>query len=440
MSDAPKPTTWRDRLIEVGSFRGISFLYDSVESEIGRRTALKEFPGRDQPFVEDLGLATRRFTIEMFVVGPNYDSDRDALRQALEQPGPGILDHPYWGAGLTVTVDGKVRIRETTKEGGMARFTVTFIEAGAQLRAVLAFNTAAQVTDAAEKVAEVGESRFAAIVSVVGAISGVIEAGVEAVQAVATTLNKVRGKIAAVMQVIDDVQAAITDISNTAAELLATPQVLANKITSLTDTIVGSINQLSDAVQALKDFFGDGEETVPSAGNALLANTKVNALARVVEDFTTTGSDLPERATSTPTQQQIADNQAEIIRLCQVAGAVSVAKTAVKLKFDNVAQAEEVRELTLALIDEILLGDIVDELYSVLVDLRAALAEHLSQAASELPELTDYVPGATAPALVLAYQLYGDPAMESEILVRNPQIRDPSALPSGQAIQVLNND
>lgn len=65
----------------------MSFGVTADESEGGRRTVTHEFPQREAPYVEDLGGAPRRFTVQAFVLGSDYMSRRDALEAALQQPG-----------------------------------------------------------------------------------------------------------------------------------------------------------------------------------------------------------------------------------------------------------------------------------------------------------------------------------------------------------------
>ena len=71
----------------------------------------------------------REFQVNGYVVGENYLQERDALIEALEAYGPGELIHPKYGM-LNVVVVGRVSIRESHSEGGIARFAITFAEAG----------------------------------------------------------------------------------------------------------------------------------------------------------------------------------------------------------------------------------------------------------------------------------------------------------------------
>src|SRR5690349_9842319 len=120
---------WQDKLRKA-SFRGVPFQVDTSEGTFGRRGVVHEYPLRDTPFVEDLGRRARSLSVEGFVLGSDYMAARDALLAALERRGPGTLVHPYLGE-LVVSVQ-EVKLRESTAEGGLARFGITFLESGAE--------------------------------------------------------------------------------------------------------------------------------------------------------------------------------------------------------------------------------------------------------------------------------------------------------------------
>ncbi|WP_171555545.1 DNA circularization N-terminal domain-containing protein, partial [Shigella sonnei] len=69
---------WRDNLYDA-SFRGVPFSVESDEGSFGRRVQVHEYPNRDKPYTEDLGRATRRLTINAYLVGDDYAEQRDRL-------------------------------------------------------------------------------------------------------------------------------------------------------------------------------------------------------------------------------------------------------------------------------------------------------------------------------------------------------------------------
>jgi prophage DNA circulation protein len=129
---ALKQYPWRQRL-RPASFRGARFHVDVDSIAGGRRVAQHEYPKRNQPYSEDMGRRMRRHTITGYVImspqNPDYTQDRDALKTALEQDGPGTLVHPSLGTEK-VMVD-QYSVTENREKGGMATFEMVFLEAGA---------------------------------------------------------------------------------------------------------------------------------------------------------------------------------------------------------------------------------------------------------------------------------------------------------------------
>lgn len=428
--------SWRDDLLD-GSFRGVSFFYETVTGEFGRKTILKEYPGRDTPFVEDQGLATRRFTIDMFVIGPDYFSDRDDLRIALEQAGSGTLIHPYWGV-MTVTLEGKATCTETTKQGGMAKFTATFIEAGEELREIVNFDTLGNLISLAEALMAAAQGIFAEIFSVINAISNVIEEAVGAVEAVADSIRLIQKKIEAALQLVTDVGEVIGDLVSALPSLILLPKEFATAFTGMVEDVVSSIEDLGAAFTAAVELYGS-EDALPAEGNVLAARTQIDVLSSTIQALAVVPSVIPIQPSGVAQQQSIAQaNQQEITRLTRIAIIGAVSKTAAGLSYESRDQAQAMSTAVLGLIDTLLTDDgLRDELYGPTVNLREALYTHFNQVANTLPELTQYVPAVSTPAVVLAYRLYADSNREAEILARNQEVRDPTAVPGGKVIEVL---
>lgn len=119
---------WKSR-IRPASFRGVEFGVSTDDKEAGRSTVVHQFPQRDLPYVEDMGAAPSRFVTQAFVLGADFMDRRDKLEQALMQPGPGTLVHPWYGE-LQVAQDGPYKVRHSADDGGMAVITITFVRAG----------------------------------------------------------------------------------------------------------------------------------------------------------------------------------------------------------------------------------------------------------------------------------------------------------------------
>ena len=139
--------SWRNRLVPA-KWRGINFHTDSKELTGGKRLVVHEYPGRNKPFTEELGNKPRSYSIVGYLIGADYDLERDRFLSALEQSGPGQLSHPSYGDIHCFVASH--RFSESKDEGGYLSFSVNFIEAGETPRWGASPNTGVQVISLAD--------------------------------------------------------------------------------------------------------------------------------------------------------------------------------------------------------------------------------------------------------------------------------------------------
>ncbi|WP_304164221.1 DNA circularization protein [Lonsdalea britannica] len=120
--------SWIDNLHDA-SLRGVKFKISGDEAQFGRRVQVHEYPNRDKPYSEDLGRATRHFSVEAYVIGDDFMEQRNRLIQEIEKEGPATLIHPYYGE-MSITINEPARISHTNDEGRMCRIAFSFVEAG----------------------------------------------------------------------------------------------------------------------------------------------------------------------------------------------------------------------------------------------------------------------------------------------------------------------
>ena len=152
--------SWKDNL-RPASFRGVPFHVSDRELESGRRIELHEFPKRDSPYPEDMGKASREWSVDAYVIGDDYMARRDRLLRACEQLGPGqYVDH--WGLGQTV-VCRKVKVSETSAEGRFCKLRLDLVEAGGGNLPVALPATGARLTSAAGALSSAARGLFEAL-------------------------------------------------------------------------------------------------------------------------------------------------------------------------------------------------------------------------------------------------------------------------------------
>lgn len=426
--------SWRDDYRE-GSFRGVPFLVEAVDGEIGRRTVVHEFPKRDRAATEDMGRRARRFRFEALVVGPEYFGDRDRLRAALEQPGVGELIHPYWGRHR-VAVDGPIRVRESTREGGVATFALTFVEDGGE-RVRVTTDTSRQLIDAvglelplASIDDDLGEPALAALISsfenrfdVTGTSPDLRAAIVARLDQVSGTLRKIRTGPAVIGTAISRELDPYLSFAAEAGALIGQTRSLAGGMMGLLALLFRSAREAARG-PGLIPF---DEPPLPAGRIAPTLETALAALpARISE-----GAAESEQVRR---QLELEDALAE---LTQAGVVLAAADASARATFESWDQARRLRTVIESEFERLLLGTRDDRLYGRLLGVRDAVAAHLERAAGELPRVVSFVPPRTTPALVLAHRLYGDPTRDGELVARNPHIRNPALVPGGIPMEVL---
>lgn len=123
------------KTLRKASYEGIQFEVDSATLSFGRRTVTHEFPQRDAPYVEDLGKATRQFSIQGFIVGDDFiDRSKKLIDKIESQVGTdrranhGKLVHPWLGSLDVTPIDRPSITYDRAKR--ICTFTLTFLEAG----------------------------------------------------------------------------------------------------------------------------------------------------------------------------------------------------------------------------------------------------------------------------------------------------------------------
>lgn len=384
--------SWREQL-EPGSFRGVAFMIEAHDASSGRRLAIHEYPFRDEVYAEDLGRSGRTFGVEAYVLGEDYMAARDALIDALEQPGAATLRHPYLGARTVAVQD--YRLRETTREGGIARFSIQFIETAANLFPAATAATQARAASTADAASTAAQADFTDV-----------------------------------FNVADLPQAFLTEIE---AELDRTLAVLTNRLGNVTTAIAAEIRAPGNMAAAIVGAI---------ARLSALVNEPLQAFG-LYEALFDAGSTSPPVPQTTANRRAQARNVGALHGLTRQTAVIEAARQAALADYASRNDALAIADRLLAGIDAqmeatdpVSGAPIDDALYQSLAVLRTAVSSDLRSRGARLPDLMNYTPATTLPALVLAHQLYGDATRDAEIVARN-KIRHPGFVTGGQALEVL---
>ena len=393
--------TWKDSL-RPASFRGVPFHVQDQDFEGGRRTVTHEYPLRDEPYVEDLGRGARTFSVDAYVIGENYFSARDRLRDALEKPGPGDLVLPTMGQ-QRVAATG-FRIREPRSDGGMAWFSITFRETTAgPVYPRASANTTRGVSRIVDGALSVAASVFSAVFSVDG----------QPAFARASLLSVVSGLADALAENLLPV--AGTDAGRAAVwrDILA--------VRGLGEAGLEDAGELAAVLaQPLLTFR-------EAAADPRAAFDAINRVYEYQAD--------PAPAPGTATRALEAENWQAIDGYCRTLACLEAARVAATVDFGYFEAAISARDLLLARLD--IEGErAADELFGEFAAVRAQLVQAVPNADNAAARLVTYQPPITTPSLLVTWQLYEGIDREADVIARN-RIRHPGFVPGGRELEIV---
>ncbi|MBI1262944.1 MAG: hypothetical protein GC184_14600 [Rhizobiales bacterium] len=405
--------SWREDL-RPASWRGVSFYVERADDVVGRKTSLHKYVQRDTAWQEDLGKDASEYTLDAFVIGNDYMVARDRLREALLQPGLGELVHPYWGT-LQLAVDGRVRIAQSTRNGGMATFNIRFVESDEKTYPTAISDTRRSVASEATLAESTLAASFAAAFDVLKSADFVATEASAVLSEAIDTINDAASSIISAGSEMTRFVGLIEEMESSVARLVRAPETLAQKL-------IGSIGGLL--------LLNDTDDTTSQPYRAPM---------RSAVALTSFGEDLAAVSETTPSRATQAQNQTALTSLVRRAGIVAAARAAADIDFTSYDDAVSVRdELSELFENEIVLaGDAGDDAaFDALALVRTAMMEDITARGAVLSRLGTFTPDVTMPAFLIAYQLYGDASRADEIVARN-NIIHPGFVPGGVALEVL---
>jgi len=233
---------WALRMV-TASFKGNQFLTESHDSKSARRLVMHEFPGGEQPVVEDLGGKADEFRLAAYFIGPDYDLFRDAFLLALNTPGAAWLDHPWRGQLWVRARDWSVH--ESNDKGGYCAVSVDFVPGGVDA----AMPTADRVDIAVGSI-----QHWAAVVEAEYTQQPMSALSMTSMIAmISAQLDQVRNLLSLAtlpLTWMNQVRGVVDGIKRDAAALLAVPSSYAASMRGLSDTLgAGDGSALADTAR-----------------------------------------------------------------------------------------------------------------------------------------------------------------------------------------------
>ena len=455
-------TSWI-KTLNPATFRGCRFGVLGSEAAFGRRVAVHEYPGRDKPYVEDMGRATRRITIAGFLVensliygGDTVIEQRDLLVAAAETKGPGLLIHPTLGLLQVSIPPGGLVVSERWDEGRYFEFRMTFIESGfkvfpttkAASKSLLdtlvaklgiaslsdfvssveatistvfkAINTAeglvSDALDTVESVIEVGQSAVSSVISTIASVqvlAGRIMNDASSITSLTSLLTGDYGRYASgsVSSALQQSQKTL-DSSATISSLIADSVVQRAAVATASDTLATAAAGFSAAT--VETFAEAAQDLVTTLVAGIATPADQIRLLSSLASFTTSNYSSTSQIGQAKTVAQYVT--AALVRRAAIGALATAASDYAPSSYDD---ALTVRDTVVALVDaEILIaGDLGDDAtYAALVAVRQAVVADLNERGASLAPLDTFTFGGNMPSLVLAQRLYQDATRSDELI------------------------
>lgn len=391
--------TYAQRALRRASFCGVPFNVKSTSIKVGRRTALFEYPQRDKPFVEDLGRSARVVTLTAFVTGIDYVQQMGALIAKLEEKGTGELVDPWLGR-MRVTAQNTSEVKYSSKLC-YAEVTISFIETGDLVFPNSSVSTATAVRSCANALRDAACSCLAEVWPLDGAQDFVLSA--------------LAGRLNDVLQI---------DAISTVANMFGCSDLLSDLATDAVSLLGGSAETFA---YRLADALGLGGWATSAAAWRRVAHLASSISSK--DELNEKNSILYASSTTDyqeATASEAIDDAVRQIELSNAVGAaanigtdldrVSTSSAAAATAYDDLIMS---RDEILKAIDAEMLKTDSDVVYSALESARAAVWEDLTTRAEDKAKLVTVTPPTVMPALVIAYDFYGDATRELEIVERN---------------------
>lgn len=127
---SPSANDWRGR-VKSGKYTspgGIpsEFAFVDLSRTTRKRTAVFDYSGVDDAYVQDNGISARTYPIRCIFNGPNHDKLATSFEASLSERGPGELQHPLYGTFKAIPLGEFTRRNDLVESANESIVEVTF--------------------------------------------------------------------------------------------------------------------------------------------------------------------------------------------------------------------------------------------------------------------------------------------------------------------------
>lgn len=378
--------------LQFASFRGIPFFVESDTQSGGRRLAIKQMPGRSNPYIADLGRKDRTFTVNGRVIGDDYVDQIKSLQDAADTEGPGEFIDSYVGRKL-VSVES-FSLTFTDSQTRVASFTYNFVEySEVDNKPQPSLDLKTKVIKSADSLLSNAKQEFTDMYSLSNKPRFVLN---RCIDGAITTVSSINKTLSSAMS-SDLFFYTSSRIGAEVESLLMTPQLFAEAIIEL----FGSTKEIYD--------FGQ----------------QVEELLELFDSI-----EIVDESTDSPAVL----NQNQLNLFIKAAVLSQVAQLISNTNFETYDDAALYAGKLVNAI-EFIESAVSDILFESLYTLKTSTSHYIAANYTEYPRITTIELTESVPSIVLSYRLYASLDMADQIARRNCAIH-PGFIPAGTPVKV----
>jgi prophage DNA circulation protein len=452
LGDLPVPANFNGTypqflsLLQAASFRGVPFGVTTCEGRFGRSIALHEYPFRDTPWPEDLGRATRKFSIQGFMItdslvygGGDVSDQIQQLIGAAEANGAGTLVHPTLGR-LQVSIPEEGLIVTQRLDGAtFAEFTLACYDSGDRTFPAASTSQDDDMDSAADGIDSAASQDFITAVTpgvalgsfVVDMAVGTVTSWVGLLTQAATDATGIFNLAASLPGNFGRFFNGALAGFNTGLSTNPMPPTMEDLIFTATQERA-AVTQAGDAlITAASITEPSGPPPAAQAAAAALVASIVNP-SDGIRLFTMLANFYPAAPTGSSTIGQAAATMqtamGNLLRRTALAALVRVTDQ-YQPQSENDANTLRLNVCTLLDTESVIAGDAGDDAsYDALVSAKATVSAILDGRGAQLPPMQRFTFPGSLVSLVAAQRIYQDSTRADE-LVRLADARHPAFMP-----------
>lgn len=397
------------------SFRGISFELPMAEARPGRRVVTDELPGRDSPVHEDMGAATRSFSVTAVIGGDSFLQKAATFEDALNTPGAGELIHPHYGE-LQVVVIGQPRIQHNGSAVGIVTFVIEFQKADDAAYPAVALDTLSGLSFSSANLLSALRGDFIGRF-VTDSLPDFISTD-------------------AIKQASNWVSTIETALSS--GGLLSA---LKGEMPSWSSIGLGVVNDVTSLFDRIKDMVTPDKTPVIGSASTSTKQSAVATVRALNEVVASTAPDVTGAATATLSTRQ--QNETALEGLFRGAAAATIAEVAMYADYESKEEALALRSETYESLSA--LRDLYGQAgwfdsWKATSQVMAAVQRDINDRVGRLPRTVRVRMATVRSSLAVAHRFYGDDLDgmfdRADDIVRRNRVRHPGFVPTRQ-LEVL---